>query len=132
MAAQKLCNLVAVCSGLILYTLYTCNSCTPQLTDKHGCFVCNVCVKDLVQVKPPFFPSLQAYQRPQLLGNDFGRLEFQQRPRKKHVGQQLLYRDRHMTGWYVRFIHCTVPHSFITVVVLAFCQIQCTGKETEL
>lgn len=43
--------------------------------------------------------QLLAYQRPQLLGNEFGRLEFQQRARKKHIGQQLLYRDRHMTGW---------------------------------
>lgn len=43
--------------------------------------------------------QLLAYQRPQLLGNEFGRLEFQQRARKKHVGQRLLYRDRHMTGW---------------------------------
>ena len=48
---------------------------------------------------------LKAYQWPQLLGNEFGRLEFQQRVRKKHVGQQLLYRDRHMTGWYVAFIY---------------------------
>lgn len=48
--------------------------------------------------------QLMAYQRPQLLGNDFGRLEFQQRPRKKHVGQQLLYRDRHMTGWALKTV----------------------------
>lgn len=48
--------------------------------------------------------QLIAYQRPQLLGNDFGRLEFQQRVRKKHVGQQLLYRDRHMTGWALKTV----------------------------
>ncbi|XP_020618959.1 protein phosphatase 1H-like [Orbicella faveolata] len=48
--------------------------------------------------------QLLAYQRPQLLGSDFGRLEFQQRARKKHIGQKLLYRDRHMTGWALKTV----------------------------
>nr|XP_058969527.1 protein phosphatase 1J-like [Pocillopora verrucosa] len=48
--------------------------------------------------------QLLAYQKPQLLGSDFGRLEFQQRARKKHIGQKLLYRDRHMTGWALKTV----------------------------
>ena len=39
--------------------------------------------------------------RPALLGDEFTRLQFQHRPRRKHLGTKQLYRDRHMSGWYV-------------------------------
>ena len=37
---------------------------------------------------------------PTVLGNEFTRLEFQQKPRRKHIGKKLFYRDRNMSGWY--------------------------------
>jgi hypothetical protein len=37
--------------------------------------------------------------KPALLGKEFTRLEFQQKPRRKHVGKKLFCRDRNMTGW---------------------------------
>ena len=45
-----------------------------------------------------------AYLQPQLLGRYFGRLEYQRRLRKKDIGQRILYRDRHMTGWAYRTV----------------------------
>ncbi|EDO41714.1 predicted protein, partial [Nematostella vectensis] len=60
----------------------------------------------LIELSMDFTPETErrrlqliAYQKPHLLGSEFGRLEFQQRARKKFVGQKLLYRDRHMSGW---------------------------------
>lgn len=46
-----------------------------------------------------------AYLQPQLLGRYFGRLEYQRRLRKKDIGQRVLYRDRHMTGWAYRTVN---------------------------
>lgn len=46
-----------------------------------------------------------AYLQPQLLGKYFGRLEYQRRLRKKDIGQRVLYRDRHMTGWAYRTVN---------------------------
>lgn len=45
-----------------------------------------------------------AYLQPQLLGKYFGRIEYQRRLRKKDLGQRVLYRDRHMTGWAYRIV----------------------------
>ncbi len=45
-----------------------------------------------------------AYLQPQLLGKYFGRIEYQRRLRKKDVGQRVLYRDRHMSGWAYRCV----------------------------
>ena len=45
-----------------------------------------------------------AYLQPQLLGKHFGRIEFQRRLRKKDIGQRVLYRDRHMSGWAYRTV----------------------------
>lgn len=45
-----------------------------------------------------------AYLQPQLLGKYFGRIEYQRRLRKKDIGQRVLYRDRHMSGWAYRSI----------------------------
>ena len=45
-----------------------------------------------------------AYLQPQLLGKYFGRIEFQRRLRKKDIGQRVLYRDHHMSGWAYRTI----------------------------
>lgn len=45
-----------------------------------------------------------AYLQPQLLGKYFGRLEYQRRLRKKDIGQRVLYRDCHMTGWAYRTV----------------------------
>lgn len=45
-----------------------------------------------------------AYLQPQLLGKYFGRLEYQRRLRRKDIGQRILYRDRHMTGWAYRTV----------------------------
>ena len=45
-----------------------------------------------------------AYLQPQLLGKYFGRIEYQRRLRKKDVGQRVLYRDRHMSGWSYRCV----------------------------
>ena len=44
------------------------------------------------------------YLQPQLLGKYFGRIEYQRRLRKKDIGQRVLYRDRHMTGWGYRTV----------------------------
>ena len=40
-----------------------------------------------------------AYLRPQLLGEHYRRIEYQRRLRKKDIGQQVLFRDWHMSGW---------------------------------
>ena len=40
-----------------------------------------------------------AYLQPQLLGNYYGRLEFQRRLRKKDIGSKVLCRDRYTNGW---------------------------------
>ena len=45
-----------------------------------------------------------AYLQPQLLGKYFGRIEYQRRLRKKDIGQRVLYRDRHMSGWAFRSV----------------------------
>lgn len=45
-----------------------------------------------------------AYLQPQLLGKYFGRIEYQRRLRKKDIGQRVLYRDRHMSGWAYRSV----------------------------
>ena len=45
-----------------------------------------------------------AYLQPQLLGRYFGRIEYQRRLRKKDIGQRVLYRDRHMSGWAYRMV----------------------------
>ena len=45
-----------------------------------------------------------AYLQPQLLGKHFGRIEFQRRLRKKDLGQRVLFRDRHMSGWSYRTV----------------------------
>lgn len=45
-----------------------------------------------------------AYLQPQLLGKYFGRIEYQRRLRKKDIGQRVLYRDRHMSGWSYRSV----------------------------
>lgn len=45
-----------------------------------------------------------AYLQPQLLGKYFGRIEYQRRLRKKDIGQRILYRDRHMSGWAYRSV----------------------------
>lgn len=45
-----------------------------------------------------------AYLQPQLLGKYFGRIEYQRRLRKKDIGQRVLYRDRHMSGWAYRCV----------------------------
>ncbi|CAB3995422.1 phosphatase 1H-like [Paramuricea clavata] len=45
-----------------------------------------------------------AAMKPALLGKEFTRLEFQQKPRRKHVGKKLFCRDRNMTGWALKLI----------------------------
>jgi serine/threonine protein phosphatase PrpC len=45
-----------------------------------------------------------AYMQPQLLGDFFGRLQFQRRIRNKDVGQPVLCRDKHMTGWAYKIV----------------------------
>lgn len=45
-----------------------------------------------------------AFLQPQLLGKYFGRIEFQRRLRKKDLGQRVLFRDRHMSGWSYRTV----------------------------
>ena len=45
-----------------------------------------------------------AFLQPQLLGKHFGRIEFQRRLRKKDLGQKVLFRDRHMSGWSYRIV----------------------------
>ncbi|XP_028397702.1 protein phosphatase 1H-like [Dendronephthya gigantea] len=45
-----------------------------------------------------------AGMKPHLLGNEFTRLEFQQKPRRKHIGKKLFFRDRNMTGWALKNI----------------------------
>ena len=45
-----------------------------------------------------------AYLQPQLLGKYFGRIEYQRRLRRKDIGQRVLYRDRHMSGWSYRSV----------------------------
>lgn len=45
-----------------------------------------------------------AFLQPQLLGKYFGRIEYQRRLRKKDIGQRVLYRDRHMSGWAYRSV----------------------------
>jgi serine/threonine protein phosphatase PrpC len=45
-----------------------------------------------------------AFLQPQLLGKHFGRIEFQRRLRKKDLGQRVLFRDRHMSGWSYRTV----------------------------
>ncbi|XP_065058288.1 protein phosphatase 1H-like [Rhopilema esculentum] len=45
-----------------------------------------------------------AYMRPALLGDEFTRLQFQHRPRRKHLGTKQLYRDRHMSGWGLKVV----------------------------
>jgi len=45
-----------------------------------------------------------AYLRPNLLSDEFTRLQFQHRPRKKDIGTKQLYRDRHMNGWGLKVI----------------------------
>jgi len=44
------------------------------------------------------------YLQPLLLGKYFGRIEYQRRLRKKDIGQRVLYRDRHMSGWGYRTV----------------------------
>lgn len=46
-----------------------------------------------------------AYLQPQLLGKYFGRIEYQRRLRRKDIGQRVLYRDRHMSGWAFRSVN---------------------------
>jgi serine/threonine protein phosphatase PrpC len=46
-----------------------------------------------------------AYLQPLLLGKYFGRIEYQRRLRKKDIGQRVLYRDRHMSGWAYRCVN---------------------------
>ena len=53
-----------------------------------------------------------AYLQPQLLGKYFGRIEYQRRLRKKDIGQRVLYRDRHMSGW----AYCTVTEDNVNRV----------------
>lgn len=53
-----------------------------------------------------------AFLQPQLLGKYFGRIEFQRRLRKKDVGQRVLFRDRHMSGW----SYCTVTEDDVNRV----------------
>lgn len=45
-----------------------------------------------------------AFLQPQLLGKHFGRIEYQRRLRKKDIGQRVLFRDRHMSGWSYRTV----------------------------
>ena len=45
-----------------------------------------------------------AFLQPHLLGKHFGRIEFQRRLRKKDLGQRVLFRDRHMSGWSYRTV----------------------------
>lgn len=45
-----------------------------------------------------------AAMKPSLLGNEFTRLEYQQKPRRKHMGQKILCRDRNMSGWALKII----------------------------
>eukprot|EP00794_Sanderia_malayensis_P007341 gene7341-8161_t len=48
--------------------------------------------------------QLMALQKPALLGDEFTRLQFQHRPRKKHFGTKQLYRDYHMSGWALKVV----------------------------
>ncbi|UYV79164.1 PPM1J [Cordylochernes scorpioides] len=44
------------------------------------------------------------FLRPELLGDEFTRLEFIRRPTRKDIGKNLLYRDSYMTGWAYKMI----------------------------
>ena len=37
--------------------------------------------------------------QPELLGTDYTALDFARRPNRRDIGQKLLYREPHMTGW---------------------------------
>jgi protein phosphatase 1H len=37
--------------------------------------------------------------QPELLGNEYTRFDFYQRPTQKDIGKRMLYRDWYMTGW---------------------------------
>ncbi|CAB4057600.1 PPM1H [Lepeophtheirus salmonis] len=39
------------------------------------------------------------FLKPHLLGSEYTRLDYFQRPMEKDLGQNMLYRDAHMTGW---------------------------------
>lgn len=41
----------------------------------------------------------QAALQPELLGGEYTALDFCRRPNRRDVGQRLLYREPHMTGW---------------------------------
>ncbi|XP_065845440.1 protein phosphatase 1H-like [Oscarella lobularis] len=66
---------------------------------------------DIVEMSKDYTPETDrqrvqavAYYHPKLLGDFFGRLQFQRRVRRKDVGKQILYRDKHMTGWALKIV----------------------------
>ncbi|CAI8023141.1 Protein phosphatase 1H [Geodia barretti] len=68
-------------------------------------------LQDIIPLSMDFTPETDrkrlqtlAFLQPQLLGKHFGRIEFQRRLRKKDLGQKVLFRDRHMSGWSYRIV----------------------------
>lgn len=51
-------------------------------------------VPDLSRISP-----YQAFVYPELLAGEFTRLEFPRRLKADDLGQKVLFRDHHMSGW---------------------------------
>mgnify|MGYP001792113597 FL=1 len=52
-----------------------------------------------------------AEQHPDLLGDEFCPRQFTQRVTRKDLGNQMLYRDSRMEGWYVFTFYHVILHS---------------------
>ena len=52
-----------------------------------------------------------AEQHPDLLGDEFCPRQFTQRVTRKDLGNQMLYRDSRMEGWYVLTFYHFILHS---------------------
>lgn len=93
----------AIVSLFILGKLYVCNAGDSRAIVYKG--------RKVVPMSYDFTPVSErerilrlGMQRQDLLGSDFTHLEFINRPTRKDLGKQVLYKDAYMTGWSVKTV----------------------------